>query len=193
LWPFYPSWYWAADCNGPRGNCNGDGIVDVLDALKIVNIILQLDECLPGNVIYFNSFETSEDTIDWIGLSTRMFIDDSVPGCGRKSLHIGGGAASMQPIAILEFQPQSKEGYYTMSCWGKSMNYGSIVLTTPEHGWDEDNIIELRIEGPEWNLYTTEESVFCTGNHRLQIGIIVHGYFSGHSIFVDCLKVECVE
>ena len=36
---------WAADCNGPTGNCDGDGQVNVLDAVKIVNLILETDEC----------------------------------------------------------------------------------------------------------------------------------------------------
>lgn len=36
---------WAADCNGPTGVCDGDGMVDILDTLKIVNMILGLDAC----------------------------------------------------------------------------------------------------------------------------------------------------
>lgn len=36
---------WAADCNGPLNNCEGGGQFDVLDALKIVNLILDFDEC----------------------------------------------------------------------------------------------------------------------------------------------------
>ena len=36
---------WRADCNGPLGNCDGDGSINVLDAVKIANIILELDEC----------------------------------------------------------------------------------------------------------------------------------------------------
>ena len=37
---------WRADCNGPLGNCDGDGNWNVLDAIKIANLILQIDECL---------------------------------------------------------------------------------------------------------------------------------------------------
>ena len=36
---------WRADCNGPPGNCDGDGDWNVLDCVKIANIILQIDEC----------------------------------------------------------------------------------------------------------------------------------------------------
>lgn len=40
-----PEQEWAADCNGSLNNCDGDGQINVLDALKIVNLILGLDEC----------------------------------------------------------------------------------------------------------------------------------------------------
>ena len=36
---------WCADCNGPPGMCDGDGDVNSLDAAKIVNLMLGLDEC----------------------------------------------------------------------------------------------------------------------------------------------------
>lgn len=35
----------AADCNGPFGNCEGDGAINILDIIKIVYIILDLDAC----------------------------------------------------------------------------------------------------------------------------------------------------
>ena len=40
-----PEQSWAADCNGPVGNCDGDGEIDIIDALKIVNVLLGLDGC----------------------------------------------------------------------------------------------------------------------------------------------------
>ena len=36
---------WAADCNGVHGMCDGDGSINVLDIIKIIRIILGLDEC----------------------------------------------------------------------------------------------------------------------------------------------------
>lgn len=36
---------WAADCNGPVGNCDGDGVINVLDIVKFVRFILTLEEC----------------------------------------------------------------------------------------------------------------------------------------------------
>lgn len=41
-----PEETWAANCNGALGNCSGDGTVDILDVIKIVNLILGIDECL---------------------------------------------------------------------------------------------------------------------------------------------------
>ena len=37
--------FWRADTNGPSGTCDGDGIVNILDIIKIVNMTLGLDEC----------------------------------------------------------------------------------------------------------------------------------------------------
>ena len=40
-----PEQFWAANCNGSLNNCRGDDQINVLDALKIVNLILGLDGC----------------------------------------------------------------------------------------------------------------------------------------------------
>ncbi len=36
---------WAADCNGPVDHCEGDGEINILDVLKIVNLALELEKC----------------------------------------------------------------------------------------------------------------------------------------------------
>lgn len=40
-----PGQHWCADCNGSLNNCHGDGVVNVLDAMKIVGLILGTDTC----------------------------------------------------------------------------------------------------------------------------------------------------
>ncbi len=37
--------FWRADCNSPAGACDGDGVVNILDALKMISIILGADTC----------------------------------------------------------------------------------------------------------------------------------------------------
>jgi hypothetical protein len=37
--------FWAADCNGQTGICEGDGLVNALDIVQMARIILGLDEC----------------------------------------------------------------------------------------------------------------------------------------------------
>jgi len=39
-----PHGLWAADCNGPVNSRDGDGVVDVLDIVKIVRLLLKLEE-----------------------------------------------------------------------------------------------------------------------------------------------------
>jgi enterochelin esterase-like enzyme len=36
---------WAADCNGPLNDCDGDGSINVLDVVKIVRLALELEIC----------------------------------------------------------------------------------------------------------------------------------------------------
>lgn len=36
---------WRCDCNGPQGDCDGDGIINILDAVKVVGFILGTDSC----------------------------------------------------------------------------------------------------------------------------------------------------
>lgn len=193
LWPFEdPNRTWASDCNGPPGNCDGDGITDVLDALKIVNMILELDECLPDNVIYFNSFESEEDTIGWRWLHPEMFVDDPAPGGGRKSLFIGGGC--MQPAAFLELPQQSEAGIYSMSCWGKieEMNRAGTIYLTTNDSFDDSTTIELKIDSIEWEFLQTEESLHCSTKDTLRIEIWIGGYVPA-SMFIDLLKIESIE
>ncbi|UCE20591.1 MAG: PQQ-binding-like beta-propeller repeat protein [Gemmatimonadota bacterium] len=35
----------AADCNGPAGSCAGDGVINILDTVKIVRLLLGVEEC----------------------------------------------------------------------------------------------------------------------------------------------------
>jgi hypothetical protein len=192
LWPFEdPNRLWAADCNGPLGDCDGDGMIDVLDALKIVNIILELDECLPDNVIYFNSFESDEDTTGWRWLDPEMFVKIPAPGGGKNSLHIGGGCT--MPTAFLTLPPQYEEGNYLMSCWGKidESSGGRVYLTTSDVHNDSVTV-RLDVHSLEWQFLQTETSLHCSMEDTMRIEIWIGGIVP-NSMYIDLLKVEKVE
>lgn len=194
FWPIEdPNRNWAADCNGPPGNCDGDGFIDVFDAIKIVNLILDFDECLGENVIYFNSFESDEDTAGWHFIP-EMFVNDPAPKCGTKSLYIGGGC--LQPTAWLTLPFRPNDGHYSIGCWGKIdttyyVGAGGIVLTTSEPVGERPEI-DIIVETEDWIYYESEDSLFCTSNNSLRIEIYCGGYIPVYML-IDCLKVEQIE
>ena len=60
--------------------------------ISAVLFITQLSQAQQGNiVIYFNSFESPQDTIGWQGYGAREFRNDVPPSGGNQSLYISGG------------------------------------------------------------------------------------------------------
>ena len=124
---------WAADCNGPYFHCDGDGVVNVQDVMKIVNLILQTDQCGTLNTVYINSFESYDDISEWNYLGYFDLVDDPAPEAGTKSLIINGGC--VQPTATFELPLQTDDGYYVLSLWGKvDEAAGEIILVKKEEG-----------------------------------------------------------
>ena len=93
---------WRADCNSHKGSCRGDGSVGILDARKIVNIIIGFDECpelltdIDGNVYetvkignqfwmaenlkvtHYSNGETIPnvtDNTEWVNLTTGAYCN----------------------------------------------------------------------------------------------------------------------
>ena len=56
--PVEPDEERRADYNGPQGNCEGDGTVNVLDIIKIVNLIVRRDECPGANSVDLGADQT---------------------------------------------------------------------------------------------------------------------------------------
>ena len=117
----------------------------------------------------------------------KTFVDNPAPGCGRKSLHIGGGC--LQPVLWTTLPPQREDGYYSLSLWG--LDTGAIVLTTSEP-YDVREEIEILVLTNEWTYFESEDSLFCSSKDSLKIEIYSGGYVPQY-IYIDCLKVERLE
>ena len=187
-----PEAIWAADCNGPYFHCDGDGTVDISDIMKIVNLILQFDECLSLESVYTNSFESEEDVSDWYFREFYECIDDPAPGAGAKSLHIHGGC--VQPTAYFDLPQQPEEDHYTLSLWGKAeeIGSGSVVLTTEQLSGQFPETI-VTVSAREWQWSGSNKIFFCPKEHRLRIEIWHGGYMFPGGMFIDNLKVERVK
>lgn len=140
-------------------------------------------------LVYFNSFESSEDTTGWYGITDQMFLDDHAPDCGEQSLYIGGGC--IQPTAWIDLPAQEEGGYYVLSCWAKiedTTQTGQIILTITGENEQEEKL-ELLLDDTEWTFYETQKSQYWPANHKLRLEIRIGGLIPAH-MFVDCIKIE---
>lgn len=134
-----------------------------------------------SSTIYINSFETNDDTNGWAGIDVSMFVDDPAPGCGEKSLFIGGGCVmptASKRISITE------NGNYKLSCWGKTtVNGGNIHLIK-----NEDEVVELIISGNEWSFFESTDSIYLEAGDEVSLEIWVGGIIYD-DLFCDNLAV----
>lgn len=145
----------------------------------------------PLNLVYFNSFESVEDTAGWWGISENMFEKDPAPGGEKQSLHICGGC--IQPTAYIDFPPSIEEDSYTVSCWGKLQDLsqtGRIVLATIEGG-EKGEAIQLSVKSKKWTFYGSGDFLHCQVNDQLRLEILIGGY-AGACMYIDCIKIERV-
>jgi hypothetical protein len=142
-----------------------------------------------GRAIYFNSFETAQDTIGWIGVTAAMFVNDPAPEAGDRSLHIGGGC--IQPAAYIDLPEQADAGHYRVCCWGKledSSQGGSVGLVVDAET-EQRREIHLVVNRTEWTFYASEEIIRCPAHHRMRLEIMIGGFVPA-GMFVDAITAE---
>ncbi len=138
-------------------------------------------------VIYSNSFEVPEDTTGWIGLGSRMFVEDPAPGEGSRSLRIGGGC--LQPTAWIDIPCTAGDGTYRLSFWGKAgkvTSGGGCVVVGPAD-WYTPLMLEVCTDSLDWTFYQAEIDLQLAGIDSLRIQIWVGGI-----VFVD-MQIDGLE
>jgi hypothetical protein len=146
----------------------------------------------PVGVVYFNSFESAQDTTGWQGITDKMFVPDPAPGAGIRSLLIGGDC--IQPAAYLDLPYQVGPGDYVVSCWGKVPQVsqpGGIVLQIAQEG-GEARQIQLRVDSENWTFHKSRESLRCPEGCTLRLQVWIGGFVPAN-MFVDCIKIEKVK
>jgi hypothetical protein len=144
------------------------------------------------SLVYFNSFESAEDTTGWQGVSEEMLVGDPAPDGGNRALSIGGGC--IQPAAYIDLPRQSEDGNYRVSCWGKASELpqtGEIVLAITDGG-GQSRGIQLEIDSEDWRFYVSQGYLYCPADHGLRLEIWIGGLVPAH-MFIDCVKVEKVD
>jgi hypothetical protein len=141
------------------------------------------------DIVYFNSFESSEDAAGWTGIAEEMFVDDPAPNCGQKSLHIAGGC--VHPTAEAVLGGEHAGGDYVISFWGRLDDVsqpGGVVLKAYRDG-QPCGESALAVRTGEWSYYASSEPLSCDDGVEFKIDLGIGGII-GASMSLDCLKIE---
>lgn len=133
--------------------------------------------------VYFNSFETKQDTVGWNGLRAFMMVDEPAPYSGAKSLYVGGGC--IQPAASLELNNIPSTSYY-VSFWGKAEDKNLSGGITFSNGSNEEPL-DVTINNEEWKFYDIGP-VQKNDLLPLKIDLIIGGIIPAN-MFIDNLRV----
>jgi hypothetical protein len=144
------------------------------------------------NLVYSNSFESASDATGWDGITEDMFVSDPAPGGGNRALSIGGGC--IQPAAYIDLPPQTEDGKYSISCWGKTTELpqtGEVVLVIADVEGPSLGI-QVEVDSEDWRFYVSGKYLYCPADHGLRLEIWIGGLVPAH-MFIDCVKVEKVD
>lgn len=141
------------------------------------------------NTVFFNSFESTQDTLRWYWTESPSFSADTPPGGGTRSLKVEGGM--MLPSGTFVSQPLRNGGYFTVQCWGKSLDFGGYIELSTVADHDISEAIQAHIVEPEWQPVAADGILYCPPNKSLMLtlhaGMLVEG-----GILVDMLEVKKV-
>ena len=142
-----------------------------------------------SNTVLFNSFESTQDTLRWYWADMPEFTADTPPGGGSQALKVIGGM--LLPSGTFISQPLKHGGYFTIQCWGKTLDFGGMIELTTVSKHDIGDNIQAHIVDPDWRFVTSEDTLYCPPNQSLMLtlqpGMIKHG-----GIVVDMLEVKKV-
>lgn len=142
----------------------------------------------PHSPIYFDSFESSADTVGWRGYGEHRLYADAPTGGGRQSLFVSGGC--IIPHACINFRNQSSSAYVKLSCWGKRLVGGGRASLRAMN--NSCRSISCDITDSVWTHYESTDSLFCARNDTLHLELMSGGIVPS-SMLIDMLEVATVK
>jgi hypothetical protein len=142
---------------------------------------------LGTDILYFNSFETTQDTTGIGGYCFLDLVKDAPPEGGNQSLAVSCGCIG--PHANFKIGPFSSDNNVKLSFWGKGKDAGGSVSMKIESDY-----IGINIPGnnTSWRYYSSDDTLRCPAGKEITISLSAGGAASGQ-ITVDMLKVEKVD
>lgn len=158
-------------------------IIFLISRCKTSNEIL--DGLSAQGAIYYNSFESEQDTAGIKYFSGRITSEDASPGGGKRSLYVSGGC--IVPHVVFPIPAQNEDCYYKLKCWGRSVILGgSVELSTIIPSSLAPVIVH--ISDFTWQFYQTEDSLFCPANRSMILTINSGGDNPG-GMLVDQIQI----
>lgn len=140
------------------------------------------------NVVYYNSFESVEDTTGWFGLGAAQFRMEAPPTGGRQSVFISGGC--VVPHAYLDLPEMVDDRYLKIRCWGKNLSRGGSVSLQIVDDWSKQ--IGVGVIDSVWTRYESTDSLFCPAKSRVRLAMSSGGIIPS-AMLVDEIAVIQVE
>jgi photosystem II stability/assembly factor-like uncharacterized protein len=131
----------------------------------IIIFLISLSSSVYAQVIYSNSFESTQDTVGWSGY--MEFRDDTPPDGGNQSVYISGGC--IWPHAWIELGPFDYDGFYKVRCWGKNLGIGGSVSINDVEGFSPE--VSVFINESEWTFYESIDTLFCPAGKRIVLSL----------------------
>lgn len=140
-----------------------------------------------SDILYSNSFETTQDTTGIGGYCSLDLVKDAPPSGGDQSLAVSCGCFG--PHANFKIGPFSSDNKVKLSFWAKGKDVGGSVSMNIGSDY-----IRLKIPGTNtsWKYYSSDDTLHCPSGEEITISLSAGGIASGQ-ITVDMLKVEKVE
>ena len=149
------------------------------------DLLMGVHDIINKGPIYFNSFESAEDTVGWQGYGDREFRLDAPAGGGTQSLFVSGGCIA--PHAWVEFTAPEKETRLRLKCWGKMLvNRGSVGLFFKDSLFHRG--ISISVTDSLWRPYQSTDSLVCPANTALRLEMMSGGIIPG-AMLVDVVEV----
>lgn len=142
-----------------------------------------------GYRVFYNSFETPQDTSRWYWAGTCQFSHDAAPGGGTQALLVKGGR--LLPAGSFITRPLKYGGYFTIRFWAKMVDVGGYVELSTIADHEVGESIHVPIYEPSWMALRSADTLYCPPNQSLMLTVQAGAMVEGQ-VLVDMLEVRKV-
>jgi hypothetical protein len=136
-------------------------------------------------IIYYNSFESADDTAGFSGYGYYDFKGEPSPDGGKYSLYVSGGC--IWPHVMVDLPAKETDGYYRLEGWGRNLEIGGTVELHNNLRW-RDESISFSVSDSVWLYYSSDSILFCPAGQPMTLMMGAGGIIPS-AMLVDQIKV----